>query len=293
MRITESSMVDHIRHNVNQSSDNFENNLSQLSSGKRITQASDDPVGTSKALALHSMITDMDQYQRNALNAKSFLEFSDSQLNSATNLINDARRIAVAAANNGTQDDTSIEAYKFQIDSVIEQLNTIADSDINGKRVFSGTHTDRHPFVQGDNAHEYMGDNNAITATLSSNTHMKLNHVGSEVFAPVFSALDSLKNHIETGDYTSISNQDLGAIDTGLDAVSIARADIGTKLNQISDTMERVQTSQGRLREQLASIEDTDLATSYTNMQLAQNVYAASLAATARAMQYSLINYLH
>jgi flagellin-like hook-associated protein FlgL len=54
-----------------------------------------------------------------------------------------------------------------------------------------------------------------------------------------------------------------------------------------------VKTSQLSLQEQLASNEDTDLASSYTNMQLSQNVYAASLSATSRAMQYSLFNFLH
>jgi flagellar hook-associated protein 3 FlgL len=292
MRITESTLVDHIRNNISTSSDNFENNLSQLSSGKRITRPSDDPVGASKALALRSMITDMDQYQRNATSAKSFLEFSDSQLGSVTNLINDARRVAVAAANDGALDSESLDAYKFQINSIIEQLGMIADSDIDGKRVFAGTKTQNHPFVKDDEDHEYMGNDGAITSTLDSTSNIQLNYTGGKVFKPLFSAMISLKNDMETGDYTSISNNDLAAVDDSLKAVSVARADIGTKLNQVNDTINRVQISQGRLREQLASIEDTDIASSYTNMQLSQNVYAASLAATSRAMQYSLFNYL-
>jgi flagellar hook-associated protein 3 FlgL len=286
-------MVDHIQHNISQSSDNFETSVGQMSGGKKISKASDDPIGTSKALALRSMIHDIDQYERNAQSAKSFLEYSDSQLNSATILINEARKVAVAAANDGVQDETSLAAYSSQLDAILEQLTNLADSDIDGKRVFSGTSTDKHPFVGWDANHEYMGDSGSVTSTINSGVNIRINHSGKKIFGPVFSAIESLKKDIQTGDYTSISNNDISAIDQGLTQVSLVRADVGTKLNQINDTMDRAQSSQMRLREQLSSIEDTDVASSYVNMQLAQNVYAASLAATSRAMQYSLINYLH
>lgn len=293
MRITEGSMIDHIQHNVTQSSDNFENSLSQMSSGKRIERASDDPIGASKALALRSMISDIDQYQRNAQNAKSFLEYSDSQLNSATVLVNEARRVAVAAANDGVQDSTSLQAYTSQLNAILDQLTNLADSDLDGNRIFSGAATDNHPFIGWDSDHDYMGDNGSITSMINSGVDIRINHSGKKVFEPAFSAIEHLKKDIETGDYTSISNNDIAAIDQGVSQISMTRADIGAKLNQISDTMDRAQTSQMRLREQLSSVEDTDLASSYINMQLAQNVYAASLEATAKAMQYSLINFLH
>ncbi|MDR3710890.1 MAG: flagellar hook-associated protein FlgL [Capsulimonadaceae bacterium] len=293
MRITESSMIDHMRGNVQQSQDNYNTTLNQLSTGKKINQVSDDPVAASKSLAVRSMIADMDHYQRNAQAGKLFLQYSDGQLSSVTSLIDQARQVAVAAANGGTLEDSSSATYIGQIDSIIQQVTQLANSDMDGRRIFAGTQTKTEPFTQDDPIHAYHGDDGALTSTVAPGVNIRLNESGQTIFAPIFSALESLKADIRNGDYNSISTNDIGAVDAGLQGVLNARAQIGTKLNQISDTSDRIQSSQVHLQDQLSSLEDTDLATTYTQLQLSQNVYQASLASTAKALQHSLIDYLH
>jgi flagellar hook-associated protein 3 FlgL len=292
MRITESSMIDHMRQNMQASADNYQTNLDELSSGKKIRNPSDDPVGASKALAVRSMIDDMDHYLRNCQSAKSLLEYADGQLNSVTGLIDQARQIAVAAASSGTMQDDSAATYIAQIDSIIHEITQLANSDMDGRNVFSGTQTRTEPFSQDDPLHTYRGDDGPITATIAPNVNIRLNSSGENTFRPIFNALESLKKDLQNGDYTSISTKDIGAVDAGLEAVSLARASIGNRINEVTDTTNRVQTSQLHLQDQLSSIEDTDLATTYTQLQLAQNVYQASLASTSKGLQHSLIDYL-
>jgi flagellin-like hook-associated protein FlgL len=46
------------------------------------------------------------------------------------------------------------------------------------------------------------------------------------------------------------------------------------------------------LQNQLTSVQDVDIATVYTQLQTDQNVYQASLEATANAFKYSLADYI-
>lgn len=293
MRITESNMIDHMRQNMQASADNYQTSLDELSSGKKLQNPSDDPVGSSRALVIRSMIDDMDHYKRNGQAATSFLQFADGQLNSVTQLIDQARQIAVASANGGTEQDETNATYVDQVKSIVRQITQLANSDIDGRKIFSGAQTRTEPYSQDDPFHAYRGDDGPITASIAPNVNIRINYSGESTFKPIFNALEGLKKDLENGDYTSISTKDIGAIDDGLQAVSLTRASIGTKINEVTDTMTRIQSSQLHMQDQLSSIEDTDLATTYTQLQLAQNVYQASLASTSKGLQHSLIDYLH
>lgn len=282
-----------MRNNIQASQDSYQASLNQLSTGKKLNNVSDDPISASKALAVRSMIADMDHYLRNAESGKQFLQYTEGQLGSVTSLIDQARQIAVAAANGGTMEDTSNSTYIAQIDSIIEQVTQLANSDMDGRKVFAGTQTKTEPFTQDDPAHVYHGDDGVLSATIAPNVSVRLNESGHQIFSPLFSALESLKADIHNGDYTAISTNDIGAVDAGLQSVLGARAQIGTKLNQITDTTSRIQQSQLHMQDELSSLEDTDLASTYTKLQLAQNVYQASLTSTSKALQHSLIDYLH
>ncbi|HEY3329112.1 MAG TPA: flagellar hook-associated protein FlgL [Capsulimonadaceae bacterium] len=292
MRITEALMTENLISNTGSSSASYNNTLNQLSSGKRINQASDDPAGTAKALALQGMISDMDQYSRNSDSAKSFLQYSDSQLGSVTNLIQQARQVAVAAANGATGDSTTQAAYSAQVDAIINQITQLANSDINGRRLFSGTATNTDAFDASDATHAYKGNSGALNAQIAPGVSLQINTPGDSVFSGIFSSLEALKSDIQNGNYTSISNNGIAGMDSSLNAVLTTRATIGNKLNQVSDTADRIQTSQLSLQDQLSTVEDVDLATTYANLQLAQNVYQASLSATSKALQYSLVDYI-
>ncbi len=63
----------------------------QIASGKRITQPSDDPIGSVQLLGLKKEQAAMTQYQKNIANAKSQLSQAEIQLDTMTNLVSRLR----------------------------------------------------------------------------------------------------------------------------------------------------------------------------------------------------------
>jgi flagellar hook-associated protein 3 FlgL len=86
--------------------------------------------------------------------------------------------------------------------------------------------------------------------------------------------------------------QSLTELDLGLDALNLARAGVGAKMNRLS-TLQGTQTSVGlNLTGLLSQVKDTDMAAAITAFTMAQTVYQASLKSTSQALQPSLLDFL-
>src|SRR3954451_22944052 len=95
----------------------------QLSSGKRIQQPSDDPFGTSRALAFRAALASNKQYQANASDGAAWLDAADTALGGISSIVQRARDLVVRGANttNGAASNASIAA---EIDQLIESVKT-------------------------------------------------------------------------------------------------------------------------------------------------------------------------
>src|SRR3546814_12017504 len=76
----------------------------QLSTGKRINQPSDDPVGAARALDMSHLIADSAQYQRNITSANARLGLEDQTLSNTGNVLQRVHTLLLQAAT-GSQTD--------------------------------------------------------------------------------------------------------------------------------------------------------------------------------------------
>lgn len=288
MRITTSLEYQTLSSNIDTSLETLNTVQSQISTGKKLQTYSDDPAGASQSLVLRSALGDNAQYQRDATSATSFLTASQGALASATSVVQSARTIAVAGANS-TQTPDSLAALGEQVDGAIQQLTQEANTQANGRYLFGGTDTTTAPY---DATQTYQGNTQAINSTLGPGHSIQINTVGSTAFGPAFTALQSLKTDLAAGNATAISG-DIGKIDTALSALNTASATAGAKANQATAATAQLTRVQSEYQGSISDIENVDLAQAYVQLQSAQNVYQASLSATAKAFQYSLTDFLH
>ena len=120
---------------------------------------------------------------------------------------------------------------------------------------------------------------------------MQINTAGSTAFGPAFTALQSLKTDLASGDATAISG-DIGKVDTALSALNDASATAGAKADQATAATTNLTRAQSDYQSSISSIEDVDLAQAAVQLQADQNTYQASLEATAKSFQYSLSDFL-
>ena len=142
MRITNKIMQNNSLYNINNNKVAEDQLNAMMSTGKRITRPSDDPVIAIRALRLRSNVTQLSQYyEKNAKDAESWLDVTADSLSTVTDVLTDAVKQATKGANMDlTLDDLSI--IVTQMDALSKEYYSTGNVDYAGRYVFTGYRTD-------------------------------------------------------------------------------------------------------------------------------------------------------
>ncbi len=172
MRITTKMMQSTSLRNLNTNKYRQENLLNQMSTGKKITRPSDDPVIAIRSLKLNSTVDKIDQfYEKNAADADSWLDLTRSALSTVMDVLKDVRSDILKARSNYNQvkdRDAVIKNLKMAIDEIYSTGN----ADSAGRSVFTGYRTDMPLSLKTDKK-----ELNTITEQFFNNTIDKINFV--------------------------------------------------------------------------------------------------------------------
>lgn len=145
MRITKGMMARNTMNNINGNLSRLSKLQNQSASLKKIQLPSDDPVVAARSLKMKSYLAAIEQQQKNADDASSWMKYSDSALKQIKDIFDQIRELTVKAANDTLSDDD-----KRKIQTEIEELGKgiidIANTSYNGRYVFGGYNTDEAPF---------------------------------------------------------------------------------------------------------------------------------------------------
>jgi flagellar hook-associated protein 3 FlgL len=123
----------------------------------------------------------------------------------------------------------------------------------------------------------YTGDSGQIKYQVSSGTTSQVNIPGDSVFKPVFDALISLRDDLQSGDIAAISDSDLKKIDDASDNLLSWQAEVGARTNQLENTSQRLDDLKTNFTKLLSDNEDVDVAATIMDLKMQQNVYQAAL----------------
>jgi flagellar hook-associated protein 3 FlgL len=155
----------------------------QVSSGKRINVASDDPAGAAQALAIDHTLSANNQYTTNIGTANTRLSTESTTLDSITDQLDSARSLALQAINGvlAPEDRASIATNLQQIRAQLMQLANTADA--NGDALFSGTSSTKTPFIQNaDGSVSYAGTDGQMMMSIGSGLQVAIGDAGSGIF---------------------------------------------------------------------------------------------------------------
>ena len=223
----------------------------QMSTGKRVNRASDDPVAASQAVVLSQAQAQNSQYATARTFATQRVSIEESTLSQVTTAIQSAQE-KIVYAGNGTLSDDDRSSLATDLQGIRDQLLNLANStDGNGRYIFAGYKTDTPPF---DDTGKYVGGTLNVEQQVDSSRTMVIGHTGNLIFdnatsnakpdadTNIFTALDSaiaaLKTPVE-GDETA-QDTARAAIDktnrslsNSLNNVLTVRAELGTQLNEL------------------------------------------------------------
>jgi len=189
----------------------------QLSSGKKLTQPSDDPSEIAQDLQLHSTISVQAQQSTNVQNAVSELTSTDSALSSLTSLLQSARQLAVQ----GSSDSLSASqrgAIADQVDQLLQQAIAIGNTQYDGQYVFGGSAAGATPPVQAQGSPistvTFSGNEQAQGQLVYNGQHFPLsttfqaafNYDASDGSQDVFQTLIALRDTLQNGTTSDVSS---------------------------------------------------------------------------------------
>ncbi|HJS90876.1 MAG TPA: flagellar hook-associated protein FlgL [Steroidobacteraceae bacterium] len=154
----------------------------QLSTGKSIQSAADNPIGMAEVNQLNMELSASQQYVANGSLASANLNLETQALSDASNLLQSARDLAVQA-NNASLSATQRQDIATQLNQQLQQLVSIGNrTDGNGNYLFSGYASSTQPFSQSGSSVSYAGAEQTSQVQVSENLRISGGDTGSSVF---------------------------------------------------------------------------------------------------------------
>ena len=300
MRITPKMNFNTITQNMLTNQNQLLKIQEQLSSGKKFSAPSDDPIAASKALTFYTSLDQLDRYKSNLTEARSWLSVTEGALDDTEQAIARAQELAIGMSN-GSVDAAARDGAAEEIDQIFNRLVALANTKLGDRYIFAGFNSDTQPFatdgtLNGLNAGDTTGN---LQVEIEQGQKQTMNLSGEEVFqgygltggVNIFTIVDNLKTALQANDVTTITAQ-IDNLESAANQVSQERAKIGARSNRLDSTESSLDNTKLILNTLLSETEGTDIIEAASAMAYQQTIYEASLATAANMMSYSLINFL-
>jgi flagellar hook-associated protein 3 FlgL len=302
MRVTNQTLVNNYKNNVNRNLKSIMELQNQMATGKQFRTVSDDPFGVAKTIGLDNQIAQAEQFENNIEEASSWIQLTDSSQQTVITQLNRIRELVQYGAN-GSMSESDVDAVRMEYQQVVQGVVDTLNVSYDGRYIFSGQETLTVPFEYsldgaGNIEVTYLGDSGDITREISQGVTMDINVTGTEIMdgADIPESLaDTLKAidvAFEAYDSTSLSDDLLSQLDSQIDNFLRLEAEVGANDNRLIDLEESNANEQTYLTELLSLTEDVDIAEATVEYSQRITAYQASLSTAAKVIQTSLFDYL-
>ena len=235
------------------------NSMEKLSTGLRITKAGDDAAGLAVSEKMRAQIRGMEQAERNVQDGISLVQTAEGALEEAGNIVQRMRELGIQAGNDtlATKDREKIKAELEQLQE--EMGNISAETKFNGNALLDGT---------------------KATFTIQAGANKETRTIG-------MANLSSIANAISTIDIANAKAAQtfVGKIDTALEEITKARANLGAMQNRLEATSSNLSTSTENLTAAESRIRDVDVAKEMVKLSKLNILTQASQAMVSQAKQ--------
>jgi len=299
MRITNNMMIRHLMTNYMNISRTMDKRLQQVATGRQFSVPSDDPVRMSQSIRTRTDLFEIEQYKKNIDDGKAWMEASESAMQSAGEILQRARELAVYAGN-GTLSKDAQAAIGVEIDMLLEELMNIGNFNLAGRYIFSGQQTTTVPYVKDASGRVvYQGDpgegvikyeiGNGVTVQINVPSKVLYDNGRVNILDTLYDFADDLKSGTITGQAVS---DYLGKIDEALDNLLRWRGEVGSRMNRMDLAKNRLEEINLYLTQLNSEQVDIDFAEVVTQLKMEENLQRAALSVGARIIQPSLVDFL-
>ncbi|WP_138496175.1 flagellar hook-associated protein FlgL [Paenibacillus pinistramenti] len=299
IRITSGMMHTQLLGNLNNTMYSVNQLQEQVSTGRKINKASDDPVGATYALKYRSELKSNDQYQTNVDASLSLLNYTDSIMDQAGQVMTKLKELVVQGSSD-TMSEADRTSIKNEVEELKKQMVDLGNSQLNDKYIFNGQQYDKKPYELSSTVTSYGDidtDTGAISYTITSGVTLQANSSGSDFFGSsqdtdnVFDLMDKVIEDLDSGDSTDLANQ-LTGIESRTSKMLAERAEVGAITNRAELVQSRLESEEDNVTELQANTEDADIDKLMIQVTTAQTIYESALKAASSVMSTSLVDFM-
>jgi flagellar hook-associated protein 3 FlgL len=257
---------------------------SELSSGVRVNQLSDDPAAAGENVLLLNSIQQDDTFTQTSNSVTGQLQVADTALGSIVTELTSAIQLATEA-NNGTNNASNVESISNQLTGIRSEVESLANTSYQGSFLFAGNNTTTAPFSTSASTSpavtSYSGDSGINYLEAPNGEKIQLNIPGNQIFQGsgnnnVFQALNNLIADYSTGTVDSTKAvSDTEALNTALNYLSQQRVTLDNSINQVTSASSAATNGETQLTAAQTNLMQADVAQISTQLALTETQQTA------------------
>lgn len=300
MRITANITADNALYNIQQGRARLDRINEQLASGFNVNRPSDDPINTRLLLDLGDKVKATDQYTSNITKASTWQQFANTALTGMSDIMSLAKR-QVGTITNGSSDATVRQNTVSQLQALKQQMIDMGNMQVGDQYIFGGARNTTAPF--SGTAPYYAGDETALKIEIGPATTQQMNIPGNQLLTAdsaasqpygstnILKTFDDLIAAVKANDATGIQ-AGAQALEDGAKQINNAQSDVAARLTRLDSMTKLNENTKNTLMTVYGNVQNVDYAKLGVELTQQQTAFNASLSATAKISQLSLLDYL-
>ena len=283
--------------NLNTSYSKMSQLQDHLTTGRKFTRASDDPVAAVKGMDYRVQLDKIAQFSRNTTELTAWADTTDSTLDEVGTSLTRVQELITQAAND-TNTPEDREKIAIEIEQIQQQMRDLANTQLGGKYIFSGTNTHSPLFTDAGIADPAVqtGLSQSVEMEVGDGIRIKANVNGYDLFKNVDEMLSKLTNPVGGISDMNTTGEEIGNfltdVQSSISDVLDVRAEVGANQNRIETIQNRLSILEVNVTKQKSLNEDTDYAKSITEMATQESIHQAALSVGAKIIQQTLVDFM-
>ena len=272
----------------------------QLTLGKRITQASDDPTASINVMSAGSSLRALEQYKTNVQRASSRVATEDSVLSQVGDLLARVKELGIAQGT-ATANDSTRQVANAEVNQIFQQLISLGNTKFGNEYLFGGEQSTTTPFTATGSgatlAYSTTSPAGSRTVEIGDGQTFQATSDGSEIFLDtgVLDAVRELSLSLDPSSPAYGQNgiqSALTKLDSAMNAVQTMVGDVGARANTLDSAQQNLDALKVNITTFKSNLEDVDLEKAMTELTSRQLAYQAALVATSKVNSLNLTDYL-
>ncbi len=269
----------------------------KVATGVNFDRASEAPTASAILLRNQRSLDRLQQLDRNATNARLWLEKADATLNDGVASLTRARTLAIQGANEPSSPE-SRQAVANDLRTSATELLALANATVNGRAIFGGT---VNSAIAYDATGTFVGNTGEVRRSVTPTTTFSVAASGPAVFGTpdgveplngtVFEMINAIADAVEAGDIPRVRDG-IEAIDTATSRMQTEIGRLGGLSNRLDEVQSRNEASQISAMAQISEVQDVDMTEGILRLRAAETSQQATLSAVARGLNQSLLDFI-